>query len=197
MVRRGEIAMRHNSRIWPLLALLLIVAVAAGCSTANPTTAPPAPPNGAAAEKQLPKSQPAVDTMRVTVYFATKDAMYLVPETRTIAKNSHPAHSAIELLLGKPENPALVRVLPAGVKLRNLTIKDHIAYVDFNDKLIKNGSGGSAGEILAVGAIVDTLTEFADIEKVQIMVEGKKIDTLYGHLDTGEPLSRSASIIKK
>ncbi len=78
-----------------------------------------------------------------------------------------------------------------------LSIKDKIAYVDFNDKLIKNNTGGSASEILLVAAIINTLTEFKEIQKVQIMVDGKKIDTISGHLDIGEPLSRSEKIIKK
>ena len=73
----------------------------------------------------------------------------------------------------------------------------HIAYVDFNDKLVKNNTGGSTAEILLVAAIVNTLTEFHDIQKVQILVEGKKIDTISGHMDIGEPLSRSEKIIKK
>ena len=52
-------------------------------------------------------------------------------------------------------------------------------------------------EILTVGAIVNTLTEFPDVEKVQILVEGKKVSTLFGHLDVSDPLSRSPGIIKK
>ncbi len=134
--------------------------------------------------------------MQVTVYFGTKDAMYLVPETRTVPKSDKPIEAAVTELLGEPKNAELVRVLPAGTKLKGIKVKDHIAYVDFSDKLIKS-RGGSAGEILAVGAIVNTVTEFADIHKVQIMVEGKKVDTLHGHLDTSEPMSRSERIIKK
>lgn len=188
--------MRLTTRVWPLIILILFVAMIAGCDSAEPSSVTLPPSGGTAADKQQ-AGTPAGETMRVTVYFATKDAMYLVPEAYTVPKTTHPAQSALELLLGEPKNPDLVRVLPAGTKLRGVTIKDHVAYADFSDKLIRGGHGGSASEILAVSAIVNTLTEFPDIYKVQIMVEGKKIDTLYGHLDTGEPLSRSESIIKK
>jgi spore germination protein GerM len=81
--------------------------------------------------------------------------------------------------------------------LKNLTVRDHIAYVDFNDKIIKNNVGGSATEILIVAAVVNTLTEFPDIHKVQILVEGKTVETLSGHMSVGQPLSRSEGIIKK
>jgi spore germination protein GerM len=48
-----------------------------------------------------------------------------------------------------------------------------------------------------VAAVVNTLTEFPDIHKVQILVEGKTVETLSGHMSVGQPLSRSEGIIKK
>ena len=187
--------MRKN-RLWALFVLLVLVALVAGCDSSGQPSVTLPPPSGASVDKQQPPAS-AGETMQITVYYSTKDAMHLVPEVRTIPKNDHPAQSAIEQLLADPTNPALVRTLPEGVKLRGVTVKDHVAYVDFNDKLVKGVRLGSAGEILAVGAIVNTLTEFTDVYKVQILVDGKKIDTLYGHLDTSEPLSRAESIIKK
>ena len=137
------------------------------------------------------------DKMVVTVYSGTKDATHLVSETHVVAKNDHPAQTAVEVLLAGTKNANLVSVMPKGTKLRNISVKEGIAYVDFDEKLIKNNTGGSASEILLVGAIVNTLTEFPNIERVQILVEGKKIDTISGHMDIGEPLSRSEKIIKK
>lgn len=137
------------------------------------------------------------DQMVVTVYNGTKDAKHLVPEIHVVLKNDHPAQTAMELLLAGTKNVDLVSVMPNGTKLRNISIKDGIAYVDFNDNLIKNNTGGSASEILLVASIINTLTEFHNIQKVQILVEGKRIDTISGHMDIGAPLSRSEKIIKK
>jgi len=135
--------------------------------------------------------------MVLTVYNATKDALYLVPEQHVVTANEQPAQTAIEILTAGTKNVDLVSVIPAGTKLRHISIKDRIAYVDFNDKLIKNNTGGSASERLLVAAIINTLTEFHDVEKVRIMVDGKNIDTISGHMDLSEPLSRSEKIIKK
>jgi germination protein M len=135
--------------------------------------------------------------MQITTYQSTKDAMYLVPEIHVVPKNSYPAKTALELLAASPIKPELVSVLPPGTKVLSVNVKNHIAYADFNDKLIKNNSGGSTDEILLVAAIVDTLTEFPEIQKVQILVNGEKVDTINGHMDTSEPLSRSEKIIKK
>jgi germination protein M len=185
--------MPKRSKYLAFLLVLLIAVFAAGCDPDQPK--PPQPPGAVEPGKQ--PAPPAAETMRLTVYHATKDAAHLVPEVHTVAKSDHPAQSAVELLLAEPQNPELVRTLPEGTKLRSLTVKDHIAYADFSDRLVKGGKGGSASEILAVSAIVNTLTEFPDIYKVQILVEGRRIATLYGHLDTSEPLSRSEKIIKK
>ncbi|WP_425060260.1 hypothetical protein SCACP_09330 [Sporomusa carbonis] len=179
-----------------MMAFMIIIA---GCDSSAPASQPvPTTPPKAVEQPQPGTGNPGSEqTMLLTVYHATKDAMYLVPETHKVPVNSHPARTAIELLLAGTKNPELVNVIPPGTKLKNLTIKDHIAYVDFDDKLVKKNTGGSASELLLVGAIVNTLTEFPDIHQVQIMVEGKKIGTISGHVDTSEPLSRSEQVIKK
>lgn len=188
-----------------VVTLILALTVLAGCANQGPAslTTSSDQANTGNEQEQTPagastiNSQHPQETMHLTVYHATPDAMYLVPEVHVVAKTDHPAQTAIELLLAGTQNKQLVAVLPHDTKLRNLSVKDHIAYVDFNNKLVKNAHGGSAEEVLIVGAIVNTLTEFPEIHKVQIMVDGKKIDTISGHMDISEPLSRSESIIKK
>ena len=49
---------------------------------------------------------------------------------------------------------------------------------------------------MLVGSIVDTLTEFSEVKKVQILVEGKAVDTIAGHMDTEKPLSRMTGLLK-
>ena len=187
-------------RLLIMATLISLVFMIAGCDSSAPGSQPtPAAPDSKIAEPLQSAGSTAEPerTMQLVVYHATKDAMYLVPETHKVPVNSRPARTAMELLQGGPQNPELVGVMPAGTKIRNLTIKEHIAYVDFNDNLIKRNGGGSASEILLVGAIVNTLTQFPDIQQVQILVNGKKIETISGHMDTSEPLSRSEKIIKK
>lgn len=192
--------MRNKFTLLLAALLLTVTFLLAGCDGANPApgqngiTAPPKTAEQPSPAGAAPNSE---STMQLTVYHATKDAMHLVPEIHKVPVNSHPARTAIELLLAGSKSSELVGVMPPGVKLKSVKVKDQIAYVDFDDTLIKKNKGGSAGEILLVGAIVNTLTEFPDIHKVQILVEGKKIETIAGHLDVSEPLSRSEQIIKK
>lgn len=186
------------------MMLMLVVMLITGCASNVPAVQPsdavkPQAVDGNTSQTTGSDSNLSntPDKMAITVYRATNDAMYLVPEVHIQPKNDHPAKTAIELLLAPPTKANVVSVIPQGTKLKHITVKDHIAYVDFNDKIIKNGTGGSASERLLVGSIVNTLTEFSEIEKVQILIEGKQIETIYGHVDVSEPLSRSENIIKR
>jgi germination protein M len=194
-----------NMRKMVFVILLLMASLTAGCANNNFSTqgdpldaAKTIPEKSVSTETATSVSPPlGQETMQVTIYHATNDAMYLVPEIHVIPQNDHPAQTAIELLLSGTKNPALLSLIPPDTKLKNIWVKDHIAYVDFNDKFIKNKTGGSTAELLLVGSIVDTLTEFPNIQKVQLLAEGKKIDTIFGHMDTGEPLGRLEKLIKK
>jgi len=190
--------MAHTRKLLLLLLLVLALLVTASCASEKNPDVVKQPGNTNDVEQQSASKPPADQgTMRLTVYYATQDAMNLVPEVHVVEKNDRPAKTAVELLLAEPSSKQLVRVLPAGTKLKSLVVRDRIAYVDFNDKIIKNNSGGSATEMLLVASIVNTLTEFPDISKVQILVEGKTVETLSGHMSIGQPLSRSEGIIKK
>ena len=189
--------MRRTSSSLILMLTFLLLMLITGCDQQNPS---PINPPLANQEKvtQEPISQQhnaSYLTHKLTVYFATKDAAALVPEVASVQKSEYTAHKAMEVLLAGPVHSELVRVLPLKTKVRGIVIKNRIAYVDFNDKILK--MSGSATETLAVASIVNTLTEFEEIEKVQILVEGKQVETLAGHLDVSQPLSRSEHIIRK
>lgn len=194
-----------------LMVMLTVSLIINGCAANNSVPAPSSDnqsnqmtKNSTAQQKNSGVLEPgaagkwaSAETIKITVYYASQDALYLVPEAHAVPKQSANAEKALELLLTGTSNRNLVAVMPQGTKLRGVTIKNHIAYADFSDALVKNHGGGSQTELLIIGAIVNTLTEFPDIHKVQILVEGKKIDTISGHMDTSEPFSRFERLIKK
>ncbi|EGO64288.1 GerMN domain-containing protein [Acetonema longum] len=179
--------------VWMIL-MMMVWLMGGGCTDTVPAGSDA--PGRRAEDVSQPKA-PANNKVTITVYFATKDAIYLAPETATLDKPANPVQSAMELLMAGPKNKDLLPVIPPVAKLISIKVKDKIAYVNFNDKLKKQNPGGSTNEILTIGAIVNTLTEFPEIKKVQILIDGKVVQTLSGHLDISEPLSRSEGIIKQ
>lgn len=187
--------------VFLLVSILLIAGCTSNTSISrnsdNSLHADAEQPVGVFPNATIPSQQPSQETMQITTYQATADAMQLIPKIQVVPKTDRPARTALDLLTAEFKNRELISIVPPGTKVLNVKVKDHIAYANFNANIVKNNSGGSANERLLVAAIVDTLTEFPEIQKVQILVEGKKIDTINGHMDVSEPLSRSEEIIKK
>jgi spore germination protein GerM len=188
-----------------LLFLFWLIAcfLLAGCANSEQQGSTPVTTTDALEAQQSSAVPPAEttdvvkhNTMQLTLYYPSADGAHLVPEVRSFPINDSPARIAVEALLSGTNQPQTAKVFPSDTKLRRLWIKDEVAYVDFNKAILK-GNGGSASEILLVASVVNTLTEFPSVEKVKFLVEGKAIDTLYGHMDLSEPLSRSPGIIKK
>lgn len=49
---------------------------------------------------------------------------------------------------------------------------------------------GSTGEALALEALKRTMFQFPEVERIVILVDGKPADSLMGHADISEPLTR-------
>jgi spore germination protein GerM len=189
--------MKRRSLYWMLgclLALILLVGCAPEFGGSNPIVK-----NGpGAVQKPVEpvKPIPPVESTPVKVYYGTHNARYLIAEVHLLKPGPQLMQQAMEALAAGPRSKDLVAVIPRATKVNSVVVRDRTAFVDFSSELVKRGFGGSATEILAVAAIVNTLTEFPDVERVQILVEGKKVSTLFGHVDVYDPMSRSPAIIK-
>ena len=101
------------------------------------------------------------------------------------------ARAIVEAQLAAP--PPLVSAIPADTKLREVFVTDRgDAFVDLSGEVTSKHTGGSLDEILSVYAIVNALTvNLPAITRVQILVDGKEVDTLAGHVDLRHPLAKS------
>lgn len=71
-----------------------------------------------------------------------------------------------------------------------MTVEDKVAYVDFAQDVVDNHWGGSTGDAMTIGSIVQSLTELPGIEKVQLLLEGNVVEAMFGHIATNEPIGR-------
>ncbi|MBE7054218.1 MAG: hypothetical protein E7391_08095 [Ruminococcaceae bacterium] len=131
--------------------------------------------------------------INIITYFTNADGMYLVPEVRQVKLTENSLEKAIinELIDG-PQNSDYLPVIPQGTKLLSVETKEKICFVNFSKEFITKSVGGSTGESMTVYAIVNSLTELDNIDKVQFMVEGNKIDN-NSHFDFYEPIERDES----
>ncbi|SHJ40130.1 GerMN domain-containing protein [Desulfofundulus thermosubterraneus] len=132
----------------------------------------------------------------VVLYFSDNRG-YLVAVKKEIPKTQAIARATLqELCRGPAPGSGLNPTIPPGTVLRDINIKNGLAIVDFSRELKAKHWGGSTAELLTVYSIVNTLTQFSSVQRVQILVEGEPLKTLAGHLDTSGPLEREASLIR-
>lgn len=99
-----------------------------------------------------------------------------------------------------PSQKELEKPFPPGTKLLDLQIKDRVAAVNLSEEYrTQKWWGGTDHAYLALRALVNTLTEWKGIEKVQILIEGKKpAEKDCGGVETWEePLERDESLIEE
>ena len=122
------------------------------------------------------------------IWFSDQQELLLVGEKRYIFKEIDAASQAkevIKALLDGSKN-GNVNAFPAGVVLRDVKIDDAgIAYVNFNKSLTKLHPGSSSAEMASINSLTISLTEnVPEIKKVKILMEGKELTTIKGHIST-------------
>lgn len=182
---------KKASKIGSLVLGLLVISLLLTACGRNKTT----DENKAGQPPISPK--PAETATPVTLYFSDKEAMYLVPELRELAKRDEPVEEAVirELIKG-PVNSELRRTIPPDTRLLSVSVVNGTAYLNFSGELKNTSYGGSAGEIMLIYSVVNTLSELPGITQVQFLVEGNKLETLYGHMDTSQPLGPDWNLVK-
>lgn len=151
-----------------------------GATPDQPQTAAPAPP-----ERKI----------TATFFYIAENGVSLVPVQREVTFGEPVAEQARHILdaqIGAPPAPHL-SAIPNGTKLRAVYVSEQgDAFVDVTGEVATNHTGGALDELFAVYAIVNALTvNLPAITRVQILVDGKEVDTLAGHVDLRQPLSKN------
>lgn len=138
---------------------------------------------------------------KYTVYyeFSMPNEGYLIPVTVFKPFGPSQIEGVVSALIeGPPPTKGLpVRTpIPKGTKLLGVEIENGVAYLNFS-KEISTANVGSIGDALLVASIVNSVTSIPGIDKVQILVEGAKVDSIAGHVYVGEPLGWSDGLVFK
>ena len=135
-----------------------------------------------------------VRKIRARLLYVAEDGVRLSPVEQEVIYGEGTVEQAkriIEAQVAQPQ-PPLVSAIPAGTKLKTVFVTDKgEAFVDLTPELRSNQQGGTTNEILTTYTIVNALTlNLPAITSVQILIDGKQVDTLAGHLDLRRPLEQ-------
>ena len=134
-----------------------------------------------------------------TFFYVAEDGLALAPVQREVAFGepvSEQARHIVEMQITPPPAPH-VSAIPQGTKLRAVYVSEQgDAFVDVTGELSRNHTGGALDELFSVYTIVNALTvNLPAIKRVQILVDGKEVDTLAGHVDLRQPLAKNTQWI--
>jgi len=142
-----------------------------------------------------------VKKREVLLYFSDREGEYLIGEKREIFKKNEIKEEAKETIAELIKGPKgnLLPTLPARTKVLTLQINDRgMAKVNFNQALSKDHPGGSTAEMMTVYSIVNSLAfNFPQIKRVQILIDGKPIETIAGHLSLKQSIPPKPNLIKR
>ena len=133
--------------------------------------------------------------IQTKLYFPDNNVDKLHLELRELlVSNDGTARAAVEGLIEGPLSN-LAPSIPEGTQLLDISILNGVCTVDFSQAFVDNHISGSSNDLMTVYSIVNTLTEFDSIDKVQFLIEGKTGAT-FGNIVFNEALVRRQDLIQ-
>jgi spore germination protein GerM len=113
--------------------------------------------------------------------------------TRTLDASDSPMLDVLRTMLRGPtdeeQRRGLVSLIPRGTRVISATVRGSTAYINFSEEFQFN-TYGIEGYAAQLRQIVFTVTEFANIKDVQILLEGRRVDYLGEGIWIGSPVGR-------
>jgi spore germination protein GerM len=158
-------------------------------------------PRQAASVSESPPAAAPTAHITATLFYGATDGQALVAVPREVPLAEGVVAQGREIvaaeLLAAPA--PYVSAIPPGTVLRAFYVTEQgDAFVDLSGQVSRAHPGGSFTEMLTVYAIVNAVTaNLPAVQRVQILVDGKEVDTIAGHIDVRRPLTRDLSLVRE
>jgi hypothetical protein len=138
--------------------------------------------------------------IKARLFYVAEDGMHLTGVERDVAYGEGTVEQAREIIAAQivPATEPLVSAVPPGTTLRAVFITEGgDAYVDLSREVASAHPGGTLNELLTIYTIVNALTaNLPAVTGVQVLVDGKEVETLSGHIDLRRPLAKNLSWVQ-
>lgn len=160
-----------------------------GCGTQNTTVNPESPQASVGADTKTGKKETQASAR--TLYRVGKNGKLQAQTVKLSgSQDKLPLLVLKELVEKRPQGDT---TFPKGTKVNKVTVKDKVATVDFSREF--QTRRGDHDTLLMLYAVVDTLTEFPEIQCVKFTVKGKPV-TVLGGQDLSALLKRDKKYIQ-
>jgi spore germination protein GerM len=143
---------------------------------------------------------PSLAKVKAHLYFVNQDGQSLKAEERSLVRHDNAvehARSIVDALIEGPRSE-LLPTLPAETKLLSLYVTgDGVAFVDFDKIIREKHPQGTFAELFTVFSVVNSISlNVPEVEATKILIEGREVETLAGHVDIRFPLRPDILMIK-
>ncbi len=146
-------------------------------------------------------SDPLAPKIKARLFYVADDGLRLMSIERDVPYARQTSDQAREILNAQmaPVPAPLLSAIPTGTALRALYITPQgDAFVDLSQDVATSHPGGSLNELLTIYTVVHALTfNLPAVTSVQLLVDGKEVDTLRGHIDLRRPLAKNLQLVSE
>lgn len=145
--------------------------------------------------KEISEEDKETESLTIKVYYADSIAQYLVGEERIIS-GVHKYLSTFMEILKPPLEPGHIALVPETTKVNKISFDNSNIALDISPEFVNDRFKSDTVDILLVYSIVNTFTEFPEVNTVSFYINGKRLNTI-GQLDISNPLYRDESWIRE
>ena len=190
MTRRSLMIFIGFIGITGMVAIVLTIAVPRWIRGPKTTAVAPAPTGLTSPGRRI----------KARLFYVADDGARLTNVERDVAYGEGTVEQARQIIEAQiaPVTQPLVSAVPPATKLRAIFVTEQgEAFVDFSPELATGHTGGSTDELLTVYTIVNALTaNLPAVKSVQLLIEGKQVETLAGHVDLRRPLDTNLAWVQ-
>ncbi len=162
-----------KKKITVFIAFLLLIIILIICSVS--TEVENNVDNQAEIQPEEEITEEVLRQTKVNLYFVDNTSGILAKEERIIDSKELidlPYKYILDLLLAGPEKEGLVTAIPENTKLNSVTFEKGIVTVDLSEEFLNSDGTNS------IYSIVDTLTEFTEVNGVKFTINGEVKENL-------------------
>jgi len=126
----------------------------------------------------------------IVLYFVDSSGFSLVSEEQQIAGCNDERQCIAQTIAALSTGSQQFQpVLPERTRVLGVDVEGDLARINFSRDLVDRHPGGTLSELLTVYGVTNTLAvNFPYLRRLQILVEGKIVPTLKGHVDISRPV---------
>ncbi|MEX2460346.1 MAG: GerMN domain-containing protein [Paenibacillaceae bacterium] len=179
-----------NKKLITVLCIVGCVIVLGGCGKGKQSiTAANATPDVTISTTSVSTSMlETPKLMQMNLFYGNVEGDALVEKTVALKPDSvePPYLEALNGLTKSPDDQCVA--LFAGFTFQSVVLKGNALTIDLS--LPKESLLGAPGEVLLLEALQKTMFQFTEIQSIEVLVNGQKVESLLGHMDLPHPIAR-------